>query len=314
MHERVPRIGVDEDTAVLIPFSRALHSLGIAGPRQDVAGGERAQDQKDVLVHGVGVRLFYTPSIPTASFTASPRPREPWGYAATAPASVQVRHAQCDADLILLAGERRQRGPIKPDFGPDDSIRPRPDVQRGRGAAELLPGIRRKAHRPAGARAVLIVHVVAPQRQPDPRVDVVRHPAADCPPSGILGWGRQGSVRLLAAVITLQPELRRAQLPPNQCVDAVAIRVVITGLIRAPEPNDPYGGKRIGGDPEPSHQRFAFVVVRNLVPSVYHPELHVDVVVELRFDAHTHRGEVFDVDELVSFRPVLVAGGLDHLQ
>src|SRR6266849_1877015 len=123
-HERVPRIGVDEDTAVLIPFSRALHSLGIAGPRQDVAGGERAQDQKDVLVNGVGVRLFYTPSIPTASFTASPRPREPWGYAATAPASVQVRHAQCDADLILLAGERRQRGPIKPDFGPDDSIRP----------------------------------------------------------------------------------------------------------------------------------------------------------------------------------------------
>ena len=67
MHERVPRIGVDEDTAVLIPFSRALHSLGIAGPRQDVAGGQRAQDQKDVLVHGAGVSFYYTPSIPTAS-------------------------------------------------------------------------------------------------------------------------------------------------------------------------------------------------------------------------------------------------------
>src|SRR5881296_4754335 len=73
-----------------------------------------------------------------------------------------------------------------------------------------------------------------------------RHPAADCPPFGILGWGRQGSVRLLAAVVTLQPELRRAQLPPNQCVDAVAIRVVVAGLLRAPEPNDPYRGERIG--------------------------------------------------------------------
>ena len=67
MHERVARIRVDQDTAMLIPFSRALHSLGVAGPRQDVAGGQRAQDQKDVLVHGVGVSFFYTPSIPTAS-------------------------------------------------------------------------------------------------------------------------------------------------------------------------------------------------------------------------------------------------------
>src|SRR5260370_35907710 len=79
MHDRVPRIGVDQDTAMLIPFSRALHSLGITGPRQDVAGGQRAQDQKDVLVHGVGVSFYYTPSIPTASFTASPRPGRPRG-------------------------------------------------------------------------------------------------------------------------------------------------------------------------------------------------------------------------------------------
>src|SRR6266566_3099817 len=79
MHERVARIGVDQDAAMLIPFSRALHSLGVAAPRQDVAGGQRAQDQKDVLVHGVGVSFFYTPSIPTASFTASPRPGRPWG-------------------------------------------------------------------------------------------------------------------------------------------------------------------------------------------------------------------------------------------
>src|SRR5712692_591936 len=45
MHERVPRIRVDQDTAVLVPFSRALHSLGIAGPRQDVASDQHTQDQ-----------------------------------------------------------------------------------------------------------------------------------------------------------------------------------------------------------------------------------------------------------------------------
>jgi len=42
--------------------------------------------------------------------------------------------------------------------------------------------------------------------------------------------------------------------------------------------------------------------------------LYIEVPVELRFDAHTHRGEVLDVDELVSLRPVRVAGGLDQLQ
>src|SRR5258708_15501664 len=80
MHQRVPRIGVDQNTAVLIPFSGALHSLGIAGPRQDVAGGQRTYDQKDVLVHGVGVSFFYTPSIPTASSPHAQGGRAVRGY------------------------------------------------------------------------------------------------------------------------------------------------------------------------------------------------------------------------------------------
>src|SRR5207247_10725606 len=55
-------------------------------------------------------------------------------------------------------------------------------------------------------------------------------------------------------------------------------------------------------------------VCRNLGPTVDYPELHVQLLIELRFAAHTHAGEVLDVDELVALRPVGVRDGLDHLQ
>ena len=37
-------------------------------------------------------------------------------------ASVEVRHAERDGDLILLAVEGRQRRTIVPHFGPDDRV------------------------------------------------------------------------------------------------------------------------------------------------------------------------------------------------
>src|SRR6266542_2873090 len=103
-----------------------------------------------------------------------------------------MSHAQRDADLILLAVERRQRGSIVPDLGPDDSIRPRADVQRGGAAPDLVPGVRRKTQRPAGTRAVLVIHIVAPQRQADRCADMVRDPSTQRPPLRVLRGVRRG--------------------------------------------------------------------------------------------------------------------------
>src|SRR5258708_23280532 len=106
------------------------------------------------------------------------------GYigAATAVASVQVRDAERDADLILLAAERRQGGPIVSDLAPDDGIRPRADVQRRGGATELVGRVRRETHGPTRPRALLLVHIVAPHRNADRPLDCAPHPAAHPPP------------------------------------------------------------------------------------------------------------------------------------
>src|SRR5213083_1814364 len=69
MNERIARIGVDQDTAMLIPFSRALHSLRVAGPGQNVAGGDHSGDQGKRIqrYHGGNVKRY------------TPRPGRPWG-------------------------------------------------------------------------------------------------------------------------------------------------------------------------------------------------------------------------------------------
>src|SRR5207245_10230888 len=128
-----------------------------------------------------------------------PRPR-PRGGGSGAPGGtrlVVVRHAQRDRDLILLAVERGQRRVVVTDLRPDDRIRPRTDVQRRGAAPELLPRVRGEAIDPAGAGAVLVVHVVAAQRQAEGRAEVVGDPGPSRPPLGVLCRNREGGVGLL---------------------------------------------------------------------------------------------------------------------
>src|SRR6185437_15793351 len=145
------------------------------------------------------------------------------------PGSVEIRHRQRDGDLIFLPVERRQRGPVVSDLGPHDGAGPRLDVQRRGRAAELLPGVRLEAEDAARACAVLVVHVIAAQRQTGGGAEVVRDPAAECPPLRVLRRIGQCRVRLLRAVIALDPDGRLAELAPQQALNPYRLALLFPG-------------------------------------------------------------------------------------
>src|SRR5438477_280905 len=103
------------------------------------------------------------------------------GSAASPRDSIEVRDRQGNGDLVLLPIECPQRGPVVPEFGSDHGTRPRPDVQRRRAAAELLPGVHGEAERSVRACAVLVIHVVTAPCQAAGRAEVVRDLAAAGP-------------------------------------------------------------------------------------------------------------------------------------
>src|SRR5205807_5125875 len=170
--------------------------------------------------------------------------------------SIQVRHRQRERDLILLAGERRQGGAVVPELGSDHRIGPGADVQGRRAAAELLSRVRGEAHQTIerAPGAVLIVYVIAAQRQADRRAEVVRDPASQRPPLRVFARVGQQRVGLLFPVVSLHPYRRLAELAPEQPLDAVAVGGVVVRLLRPPEPHDAERGRRVGIDPQPSHQ------------------------------------------------------------
>src|SRR5256886_17284633 len=116
-----------------------------------------------------------------------------------------------------------------------DAIWPGADVRGGGAAPEFLAGVRWKADQPVErtARAVLVVDVVTPQGQPERRAEVVRDPPAERPPLRVLRGIGEGGVRLLRAVVALDPHGRLPELAPQQAFHTVAIGGVVPSLLGA---------------------------------------------------------------------------------
>src|SRR5881397_1779582 len=159
------------------------------------------RDQRRVLRPGRGGPDRHLAAVPL--LPASDARARRGGSPAGPGDSVEVREGHGDRDLVLLPAERRQRGPVVPELGPKHGARPRLDVQRRRAAAELVPrpSACREAERGVGTGTVLVIHVVAPQRQTDGGAQVVGNPAAEGPPLRILRRIGQRCVRLLRAVV-----------------------------------------------------------------------------------------------------------------